>query len=106
MKRIFHTLCALTLLGGATSPAAARPRDFSADAVLKTAASGPTQIVLDGRTWRCEGLLCKGFASGAPASQPALQECRRVMRKVGPLTAYRSGSRTLDAAALESCNAP
>lgn len=104
MTRIAFLVVVLGM--AAASPALARPKDFSADAVLKTAAAAPTELVLDGRTWRCDGVLCKGSASGPAASQPTLQECRRVMRKVGPLAAYRSGARTLDAAALESCNAP
>ncbi len=88
-----------------TPAAAARARDTSADAVLLTPVSQPTEAILDGRAWRCEGVLCKGFSAGAPASQPPVQECRRVARKLGALAAYRSGPRTLDATALAACNA-
>ena len=99
----FAALAALTLLGAA-APAAAK--DYSAEAVLQTAAAAPGEVVLDGRFWRCDGETCRGTASGVPASQPAVAECRRVVKKLGPVSSYRSGARTLDAAALAACNAP
>lgn len=106
MKLSSILFAAAALAAVAATPAtAARVRDTSADAVLRTPVSQPTEAILDGRSWRCEGVLCKGYTSGQPASQPPVQECRRVARKLGALAAYRSGPRTLDAAALATCNA-
>ena len=82
------------------------PPAFAADtaqATLKAPAS-TSNTVLDGRVWRCDGAACVGVAPGSPASQPAVQECRRVAKTLGPIAAYSTGGRTLDAAALDACN--
>ncbi|WP_409449663.1 CC_3452 family protein, partial [Brevundimonas sp.] len=43
-------------------------------------------------------------ASGG-ASQPAARACRRVVAKLGPVTAFSYKGEALDAQALAACNA-
>lgn len=47
-------------------------------------------LIVDGRTWRCEGAVCTGRASAAPLSQPVTHECQRVEKVLGPVVGYRS----------------
>lgn len=70
---------------------------------LADAAKAPTgRVIVDGAAWRCEGASCT--ASGG-TSQPAARACRRVVAKLGPVTAFSYKGETLDEQALAACNA-
>lgn len=81
---------------------------FAADApatslTLADAAKAPaSRVIVDGASWRCEGASCT--ASGG-ASQPAPRACRRVVAKLGPVTAFSYKGEALDEQALAACNA-
>jgi hypothetical protein len=81
---------------------------FAADApatslTLADAAKAPaSRVIVDGAAWRCEGASCT--ASGG-ASQPAARACRRVVAKLGSVTAFSYKGETLDEQALAACNA-
>lgn len=81
---------------------------FAADApatslTLADAAKAPaSRVIVDGASWRCEGASCT--ASGG-ASQPAARACRRVVAKLGPVTAFSYKGEALDEQALAACNA-
>lgn len=84
-------LLALALL--AAGPALAREAPlgaYEARAVLATPAPTVKSVILDGRTWRCEGAVCTGRSAGAPPSRPVTHECQRVEKALGPLLGYRS----------------
>lgn len=61
-----------------------------ARAVLAEPTAQPRTLIVDGRTWRCEGAVCTGRASAAPLSQPVTHECQRVEKALGPVVGYRS----------------
>jgi hypothetical protein len=100
MKSLILT-AALLLTADAARADSAR----TAEAVLATAATQQTQTVIDGRLWRCFGTGCRAQAASNPTSQPVARECRRVAAKLGELSHYRSGKRTLTTAEIAACNA-
>lgn len=59
-------------------------------------------LIIDGASWRCTGTTCS--ATGG-ANQPAPRACRRVVAKVGPVTAFSYKGSTLSAEQLATCNA-
>ena len=105
MERAFGVAAALGLMAamGGQAEARADPR-HTAEAVLAAAPAGETRTIIDGRVWKCLGSGCRGVASAAPKSQPALHECQRVAAVVGELALYRTGGRVLDSEALARCN--
>jgi hypothetical protein len=84
--------------GGATAQTARESRLTLADPARAPA----TRLILDGASWRCEGETCT--ASGG-ASQPAERACRRVVARLGAVTAFTWQGRALDADQLAVCNA-
>lgn len=64
--------------------------------------SAPTRTIIDGATWRCEGGVC--VASGG-ANQPALRACRRVVARLGAVSAFTWRGQELGAEELAQCNA-
>jgi len=70
---------------------------------LADAAKAPAgRVIVDGAAWRCEGAACT--ATGG-TSQPATRACRRVVAKLGPVTAFSYKGEALDEQALATCNA-
>jgi hypothetical protein len=61
-----------------------------ARAILATPVAQAGTIIVDGRTWRCDGAVCTGRSSSAPLSQPVTHECQRVAKALGPVLGYRS----------------
>ncbi len=88
MKRFLITLALL-----AAGPALAQEAPLAvheARAVLAAPAPREGAVIVDGRTWRCEGPVCTGRAAATPLSQPVTHECQRVEKALGPLLGYRS----------------
>lgn len=95
-----RALLAAALLFAATPAFANAP---VTSLTLADAAKAPTgRVIVDGAAWRCEGASCT--ASGG-TSQPAARACRRVVAKLGPVTAFSYKGETLDEQALATCNA-
>ena len=93
-------LAAALLLAAAPAFAADAP---ATSLTLADAAKAPAgRVIVDGAAWRCEGASCT--ASGG-ANQPAARACRRVVAKLGPVTAFSYKGEALDAQALATCNA-
>lgn len=70
---------------------------------LDDAATAPARAtIIDGARWNCEGSTCT--ASGGSA-QPATRACRRVVQKVGPVTAFSYKGVELSAEEVAACNA-
>ena len=85
----------------AAAPALAQtPAPTSLTLAQPTAA--PSRVIVDGTTWICEGTTCT--ASGG-ANQPATRACRRVVQRLGKVTAFSYRGTTLSAEQLATCNA-
>ena len=70
---------------------------------LADAAKAPAStLIIDGASWRCEGAACT--ATGG-ANQPASRACRRVVARVGQVTAFSYKGVALSADQLATCNA-
>ena len=84
-------LIALALIAAGPALAQETPLGVNeARAVLAEPMAQQRTLIVDGRTWRCEGAVCTGRASAAPLSQPVTHECQRVEKALGPLVGYRS----------------
>jgi len=79
----------------ADAPAATR-------ATLMDASSAPSRIIIDGATWRCEGTEC---AATGGSAQPAPRACRRVVHRIGKVSAFSYKGTELTAEQLAVCNA-
>ena len=72
-------------------------------ATLVDAASAPSgRVIVDNATWRCEGTECT--ATGG-AAQPAPRACRRVVARIGKVSAFSYKGTELNAEQLAACNA-
>jgi hypothetical protein len=69
---------------------------------LADAANAPARAIIDGATWRCDGAAC---TSSGGANQPAPRACRRVVARLGKVTAFTWRGVTLDETQLAACNA-
>lgn len=70
---------------------------------LADASSAPAgRTVIDGAAWRCDEATC--IATGG-ANQPASRACRRVVARLGKVTAFSYKGVALSAAELAVCNA-
>jgi len=75
----------------------------TSSAVLVNASSAPAgRLIVDGATWRCDGTACT--ATGG-ASQPVARACRRVVARIGPVSAFSYKGVALTAEQLAACNA-
>ena len=98
--RVFLPAAALaaTLAIGSAASAGSR-----AEARLAQPVAAPIEKIVDGRIWKCDGLLCVG-ATSLSSSQPLKRECQRAARELGAFVAYKSGGRELDPQAVKACD--
>src|SRR5687768_1167505 len=59
-----------------------------------------SEVVIDGKLWSCAGTACSARGDDP---RPAIA-CRKVARKLGPVTRFVTPRSELDAAALAACN--
>lgn len=78
--------------------------DFSAHASLATAVASPTEAVINGVKWRCDGGECRGIAERNANADNVVRECKRVVAVIGPVSSYWSRSRVLTEGQLKACN--
>lgn len=72
-------------------------------ATLADAAKAPAgRTIIDGATWRCEGTEC---AATGGSAQPASRACRRVVARLGKVSAFAYKGTELSAEELAVCNA-
>ena len=70
---------------------------------LATPLAQPSRAVIALNTaWNCVGDTCTGTLD---RKNPAVRDCRQMIRVVGPITAFSVGAKSLDAAAISACNA-
>jgi hypothetical protein len=53
--------------------------------------------------WNCAGDTC---VATLDRKSPAVRDCRQIARVVGPVASFTVGSKSLDAAGIQACNAP
>ncbi|MDP3379050.1 MAG: hypothetical protein Q8S53_11845 [Brevundimonas sp.] len=98
-----RTLLIAAILAVATPTLATPVQAPPTSATLADAASAPSgRLIVDGATWRCEGTSCT--ATGG-ANQPATRACRRVVARLGEVTAFSWKGTALTAEELAACNA-
>lgn len=64
--------------------------------------AAPSRVIIDGASWRCEAQTC--VATGG-AEQPAARACRRVVARIGKVSAFTWKGQALSAEQLAACNA-
>ena len=70
---------------------------------LADASAAPAgRVIVDGAAWTCDGATC--VASGVGANQPATRACRRVVARVGKVTAFSWKGEALSAEQIAACN--
>ena len=94
--RHIRYLFALALV--AATPALAQAPSMRAE--LATAQDGASEVIIDGRLWSCSGTACTSRGEDA---RPAVA-CRKLARKVGPVTRFATSQSELNAAGLATCN--
>jgi len=86
----------------AVSMAAAPP--FSGEATLAKAVAAPSEVQIDGVTWRCDGEKCVGRAERRSTLDSQVKECRKVAESLGELKAYTSRGREMTKGSIATCN--
>ena len=79
-------------------PAQAQPTALRAE--FATPFSTHTEVIVDGRMWSCIGNAC---TSPSNDPRPAVA-CRKLARKLGPVTRFATPQSELDSAGLATCN--
>lgn len=95
-----HTLAAAAALSFAFAGTA-----FAEGAVSATLSQPVTKtvsIVAEGAIFNCAGSSC--YAAEAPTRANSTLACKAVVKKVGPVTTFGAGNKTLSAADLAKCN--
>jgi hypothetical protein len=71
---------------------------------LVTPLAEPNKTVIALSTaWNCAGDTC---VATLDRKSPAVRDCRQIARVVGPVASFTVGSKSLDAAGIQACNAP
>lgn len=101
-KRFLMSVAAILMCASAGSMAAAPP--FSGEATLAKAVAAPSEMTVDGVTWKCEGTKCTGKADRRSTLDSQIKECRKVAAALGELAAYTSRGREMTKGSVETCN--
>ena len=103
MQKLVFGLLAAGMMSGALPQLAFADQVPPSEAKLATAVSEPRRVVIDGRTWRCSGDVCKAGEQGT--DQPPKRECGKLAKEVGQILNYTNGKKDLSADDLAACNA-
>ena len=98
MRMLASLTLALSMVAGAA--AAQGPTNHSL--TLANGANAPSKIIIDGAVWKCGPDAC--VATGGK-SQSADRACRRVVAKLGQVSAFTWRGEQLSDEALAACNA-
>jgi hypothetical protein len=99
MRMLALTLAAFSLF--AAGSVAAQGDDSPPSLRLASPANTPAKIIIDGAVWKCADGVC--IASGGK-SQSAERACRRVVAKLGAVSAFRWQGDALTDEAVAACN--
>jgi len=72
-------------------------------AVLATPADKGTEVVVDSRIWRCDGVNCVALPNDSDVRRKPVIECQHAARSLGKFTAYATGDVVLTDAQLAEC---
>ena len=97
MPRVTPLLAAIAVLAAAV-PAQAQATSLRAE--FATPFERATEVIVDGRMWSCAGNAC---TSRSDDPRPAVA-CRKLARKVGPVTRFATPQTELNEAGLATCN--
>jgi len=97
MIRLPHVLAAGLALAAA-SPALAQAGGLRAE--FAAPFERASEVVIDGKLWLCAGTACTARGDDP---RPAVA-CRKLARKLGPITRFATPRSELDQAGLASCN--
>ena len=99
---LFGAVALAAMFASAGSMAGAPP--FAGQATLAKAVAAPSEVNVDGVTWKCEGDKCQGRAERRSTLDSQIKECRKVAEALGELTAYTSRGREMTKNAVDACN--
>lgn len=92
------------LVGAVLAGPAAAQAPAQSFTLQNTAAVPADPIVMDGVSWRCDATgACVGAGRGS--EQPATRACRRIVARVGAVSAFTWRGSALSADQLAACNA-
>ena len=91
-------LIAFALAAALSVPAAAQAPTMRAE--FAASQDGTKEVIIDGRLWSCSGNACTARGDDA---RPAIA-CRKLARKLGPVSGFATPQAELDAAGLATCN--
>lgn len=97
MLRLPHLLAALAAMAVA-SPALAQASGLRAE--FAAPFERASEVAIDGKLWSCTGTACTARGDDP---RPAVA-CRKLARKLGPVTRFATARSELDAAGLAACN--
>ena len=80
------------------TPALAQAPTMRAE--FASAPDGAREVIVDGRLWSCSGAACTTLGADARLAVA----CRKLARKLGPVTRFATSQSELDAAGLATCN--
>jgi hypothetical protein len=66
------------------------------------AGASPAHVIIDGAAWVCQGATCTAGPGGQ--DQPVERACRRVVRELGPVSAFSWQGQPLRPDRLAACN--
>lgn len=69
---------------------------------LQNAAGAPAHVIIDGAAWVCQSGVCTAGPGGM--EQPAARACRRVVRELGPVSAFTWQGQSLTPEQVGACN--
>jgi hypothetical protein len=97
MTRVPYLLALIAAITTA-SPALAQGGGLRAE--FATPFERASEVVIDGKLWSCMGTACTARGDDP---RPAIA-CRKLARKLGPVTRFATPRNELDATGLASCN--
>jgi hypothetical protein len=71
---------------------------------LATPLAQPSDPVLDGRIWHCDGDLCRVNAATSAKAQSVARECESAAHTLGAFQSYQTGGAVLEGEDLARCN--
>lgn len=86
----------------AAAPAVAADAPASTLTLVDPAASPSRPVIIDGARWSCEGATC---TASNGSEQPAARACRRVVQRLGAVSAFTYKGVTLTDEQIAACNA-
>jgi hypothetical protein len=95
-----HRSTVLLALAVAVSGAPVLAQGQTMRAEFTAPQDGNREVVVDGRVWTCSGNACTAQGDDA---RPAVA-CRKLARKLGPVTRFATPQSELNTAGLATCN--